>query len=116
MKWVARVSILGVILALAVCGIARADSIDGVIANYDSGNQGTDMTVRSSDGRNHALWFDNMKKPLFQGTALPWCPSFPCSGWPKALVLNKTRVRTYTVKETVGGHVVQTPTRIELLH
>jgi hypothetical protein len=100
------------VLALAVAGVARADSIDGVIASYESGNQGTDITIRTSDGREHVLWFDNMKKPLFGGTALPWCPDFPCTGWPKALVLNKTRVRTFTVKETVGGHVIQTPTRI----
>ena len=80
------------VLALAVAGVARADSIDGVIASYESGNQGTDITIRTSDGREHVLWFDNMKKPLFGGTALPWCPDFPCTGWPKALVLNKTQV------------------------
>ena len=55
------------ILALAVAGAARAGSIDGVITDYESGNQGTDITVKTSDGRNHVLWFDNMKKPLFQG-------------------------------------------------
>ncbi len=109
------VIMLGAILALAVPGISCAASIDGVITSYESGNQGTNITIRTSDGRNHVLWFDNMKKPSFQGTALPWCPDFPCDGWPKQLVLNKTRVRTYTVTETVGGKVIQTPTRITLL-
>ena len=115
MKRTSRACVLGVILALAVAGAARAGSIDGVITDYESGNQGTDITVKTSDGRNHVLWFDNMKKPLFQGKELPWCPSFPCNGWPKQLVLNKTHVRIYTVNSTVGGHVIQTPTQIELL-
>ena len=107
--------ILGLILVLAVPVVARAASIDGVITSYESGNQGTNITIRTSDGKSHVLWFDNMKKPSFQGTALPWCPDFPCTGWPKQLVLNKTRVRTYTVTETVDGKVIQTPTRIALL-
>jgi len=107
---------LGVILTLAVTGAVRAGTLDGVITSYNSGNQGTDMTVRTSDGKNHALWFDNMKKPSFNGKPLPWCPDFPCAGWPAQLVLNKTRVRVYTVNQTVSGHAVVSPTRIELLH
>ena len=110
-----KVSMLALALALGVSGVARAASIDGVITSYESGNQGTDITIRTSDGRNHVLWFDNMKKPSFQGAALPWCPEFPCDGWPRQLVLNKTRVRTYTVTEKVDGKVIQTPTRITLL-
>jgi hypothetical protein len=115
MNGTGRACILGVLMALGVVGGARADTISGVIAGYESGNQGTNITIRTSDGRTHVYWFDNMKKPLFQGKPLPWCPDFPCTGWPKELVLNKTRVRTYTVKETVGGRVIATPTRIELL-
>jgi|SRR5271165_3936495 len=115
MKRTGRVGILAAILTIAIAGVARADTIDGVIASYESGNKGTDIIIRTSDNRKHDLWFDNMKKPVFQGKALPWCPEFPCTGWPKALVLNKTRVRVYTVKETVDGRVIQTPTRIELL-
>jgi len=111
-----KAGILSVILALAVSGVARAGTLDGVITSYESGNQGTNMTVKTSDGRSHVMWFDNMKKPLFQGAQLPWCPDFPCTGWPKQLVLNKTRVRTYTVNQSIGGHAVLTPTKIELLH
>ncbi len=116
MKRTSMAGVLGAAFALAVAGIARADTLDGVITDYESGNQGTNTTVRTGDGRNHVLWFDNMKKPTFEGKALPWCPDFPCDGWPSALVLNKTRVRVYTVKETVDGKVVQSPTRIVLLH
>lgn len=110
-----KAAILALVLTLGVCGVARAGSIDGVITSYESGNQGTNITIRTSDGRSHVLWFDNMKKPSFQGAALPWCPDFPCTGWPKQLVLNKTRVRTYTVTQTVDGKPIQTPTRITLL-
>jgi len=116
MSLVGKACALGVALALAVAGAARAGTISGVIASYESGNQGTDMTVRTSDGRTHRLWFDNMKKPSFQGKPLPWCPSFPCAGWPKQLVLNKTRVLISIVEETVGGHAVETPTQIQLSH
>ncbi|MFY9780774.1 MAG: hypothetical protein WAJ85_09720 [Candidatus Baltobacteraceae bacterium] len=108
--------VLSIAATLALAGVARAGSLDGVITTYESGNQGTDTAVRTSDGKTHALWFDNMKKPTFQGQPLPWCPDFPCDGWPKALVLNKTRVRVYTVTQTVEGRVIQSPTRIELLH
>ncbi len=86
----------------------------GVITSYVSGNQGTDMTVKTTDGHTHALWFDNMKKPLFDGKQLPWCPEFPCSGWPKQLMLGKTRVRVTTITQTVSGQRVVTPTRIDL--
>ncbi len=116
MKHVAMACALGMIIALAVASSARGDTLDGVIASYDSGNKGTDMTIRTSDGRSHALWFDNMKKPLFQGKPLPWCPSFPCDGWPSQLVLGKTRVKITVVKETVDGTVVETPTQITLVH
>jgi hypothetical protein len=105
----------GVAIALLMAAGARANSLDGVITTYDSGNQGTDMTVKTSDGRSHRLWFDNMKKPLFQGKPLPWCPSFPCDGWPSQLVLGKSHVRVYVVSETVGGTTVESPTKIQLL-
>ena len=107
---------LSAVLTLAFTAAARAGTIDGVITSYESGNQGTDMFVKTSDGKSHDLWFDNMKKPTFEGKQLPWCPEFPCSGWPSQLVFNKTRVRVYTVNLTVSGHAVVSPTRIELLH
>jgi hypothetical protein len=107
---------LSIVFVLVISGAARAGTLDGVITSYDSGNQGTDMTVKTSDGKSHDLWFDNMKKPSFEGKQLPWCPEFPCTGWPSELVLNKTRVRVYTVNQTVSGHAVVSPTRIELLH
>jgi hypothetical protein len=116
MKRTSLIFALGIIAALAVGSSARADTLNGVITSYDSGNKGTDMTVKTSDGRSHALWFDNMKKPLFQGKPLPWCPSFPCDGWPSQLVLGKTRVNVTVVRETVEGTVVETPTRITLVH
>ncbi|HEY9086468.1 MAG TPA: hypothetical protein VIN40_11120 [Candidatus Tyrphobacter sp.] len=116
MKRSGIVWVLGMALALVGTGIAQAGEIDGVITSYISGNQGTDMTVRTSDGRNHRLWFDNMRKPLFQGKALPWCPDFPCTGWPIQLLMNRTRVRVFTVNANAGGHMIQTPTQIELLH
>lgn len=105
----------GAAISLLMAGTAWANSLDGVITSYDSGNQGTDMTVKASDGRNHRLWFDNMKKPLFQGKPLPWCPSFPCDGWPSQLVLGKTHVRVYVVSQTIGGTTVESPTKITLL-
>lgn len=108
--------VVGVVLALTFAGVARADYLDGVITNFESGNEGTDMFVRTSDGRNHDLWFDNMKKPLFQGKQLPWCPEFPCTGWPSQLVLNKTHVRVFVVRESVDGKAIESPTKIELLH
>jgi hypothetical protein len=116
MKHAILISLLGIIVALTVASGARADTLDGVIMSYESGNKGTDMSVRTSDGHRHALWFDNMKKPLFQGKPLPWCPSFPCDGWPSQLVLGKTHVKVTVVKETVEGTVVWTPTRITLVH
>src|SRR5579864_4548647 len=89
---VSRHFVAGAILVLMLGGAARADTLSGVITSYESGNAGTDMYVRTADGHKHRLWFDNMKKPLFQGKALPWCPDWPCTGWPAQLVLNKTRV------------------------
>jgi hypothetical protein len=111
-----KANFFAMILVLAVAGVARADTLNGVITDYESGNQGTNMTVKTIDGKNHVLWFDNMKKPLFEGKALPWCPDFPCAGWPKQLVLGKTHVTVYAVNETVDGHVIQTPTKITLSH
>jgi hypothetical protein len=105
---------LSAVLMLAVTGVAQA-ALDGVMTSYVSGNQGTDVTVKTSDGKTHAMWFDNMKKPTFQGAQLPWCPEFPCDGWPKALILGKTRVRVYTINETVAGKSIVSPTKIELL-
>ena len=107
--------LVALLVALAVVSAARADTLDGVILSYESGNKGTDITVRTSDGRIHDLWFDNLRKPVFQGKELPWCPEFPCTGWPKQLVLQKTRVRLYLVKQTIDGKSVETPTRIVLL-
>jgi len=109
------VAVLGVALSLAAASAAQAGQIDGVIAEYSSGNQGTDLFVKTSDGKRHDLWFDNMKKPSFQGAQLPYCPDFPCDGWPKALVINRTHVRVFTVTQRVDGKVVQTPTKIVLL-
>ena len=116
MKRAGLACLFGAGIVLLMAGTARANSLDGVITSYDSGNQGTDMTVKTSDGRNHRLWFDNMKKPLFQGKPLPWCPSFPCEGWPSQLVINKTRVAITVVSQTVEGTTVETPTRITLVH
>lgn len=112
-----RALALGVVLALATAGAASAaTTLDGVITSYESGNEGTNMTVRTSDGRSHVLWFDNLKKPKFEGKQLPWCPDFPCSGWPSALVLNRTRVRVHVVTLYVQGTTVVSPTEIDLLH
>jgi len=115
MKRAGFACVFGAAIALLMAGPARADSLDGMITSYTSGNQGTDMTIKTSDGRSHRLWFDNMKKPLFQGKPLPWCPSFPCDGWPSQLVLGKTHVRVYVVSETVEGTTVESPTKIQLL-
>jgi hypothetical protein len=112
---VIRASLFGVALTLGATSVAAAGQIDGVIAEYSSGNQGTDLFVKTSDGKRHDLWFDNMKKPSFQGAQLPYCPDFPCDGWPKALVINRTHVRVFTVTQRVDGKVVQTPTKIVLL-
>ena len=116
MTYVTRILILVVVLAISGVGNALAATVDGVITSYESGNQGTDMTVRTSDGRRHAMWFDNMKKPSFEGRQLPWCPEFPCSGWPRQIVIGRTRVRVYTYTHVVDGATVVTPTKIELLH
>jgi len=104
------------VLALASVSLARAGTIDGVIASYVSGNEGTDLTVRTSDGHSHRLWFDNLKKPLFQGKRLPWCPDFPCAGWPSQLVIGKTHVHVTYVRERVEGKTIDSPTRVDLLH
>lgn len=113
---VSRHFVAGAILALMLAGAVRADTLTGVITSYESGNKGTDMFVRTADGHNHRLWFDNMKKPLFLGKALPWCPDWPCSLWPTQLVLNKTRVTISVYRQTVEGTTVETPTRIDLAH
>lgn len=105
---------LSLFLAWSALGTVRAATLEGVITSYVSGNEGTDMTVRTSDGHTHRLWFDNLKKPRFEGAQLPWCPSFPCSGWPRQLVLNRTRVLVYTVTQRVSGTTVETPTKIVL--
>jgi hypothetical protein len=115
MNHIGIASTLGMLLALALTAAVRADTLEGVMTSYDSGNKGTDMSMRLSNGRSQALWFDNLKKPLFQGKELPWCPSFPCSGWPAQLVLNKTRVRVFVHSEKIEGRTIKTPTRIELL-
>lgn len=116
MKRAATILIIGVLAALVFTSAARADYLEGVITSYDSGNKGTDMTIKTSDGHTRDLWFDNMKKPIFEGKQLPWCPEFPCAAWPAQLALNKTRVRVYVVKELVEGKAIVSPTRIVLLH
>jgi hypothetical protein len=103
-------------LVFASAGLARAGTIDGVITAYVSGNEGTDVTVKTSDGHTHAFWFDNMKKPVFQGKQLPWCPEFPCTSWPSKLVIGKTHVRVTFVQKRVEGKAIESPTRIDLLH
>lgn len=103
-------------LVLASVSLARAGTIDGVLTGYVSGNEGTDVTVKTSDGHTHRLWFDNLKKPLFQGKRLPWCPDFPCAGWPSKLVIGRTHVRVTYVQERVEGKTIDSPTRIDLLH
>jgi hypothetical protein len=108
--------VFGVLIALVLPLASRADTLDGVLTGYESGNKGTDIFVRTNDGRNHDLWFDNLKKPLFQGHELPWCPEFPCTGWPSQLVIGKTRVRVFIVQEHVSGRVIKAPARIDLLH
>lgn len=95
---------------------ARTGMIEGVLRSYISGNEGTDVMVKTSDGRTHRLWFDNLKKPTFEGKQLPWCPDFPCHGWPKQLVLGKTRVRVTFVVKTVDGVTVDSPTKVDLIH
>ena len=115
MNRLAAVLILTSVFLLSSTNAVRADTIEGVITSYESGNQGTDLMVRTDDGRMHDLWFDNMKKPLFKGKPLPWCPSFPCAGWPPELALNKTRVRIDTVRATIDGKAIDSPTRIGLV-
>jgi hypothetical protein len=101
-------------LTVAVTSAAKADSLVGVITSYVSGNEGTDMTVKTADGHVHALWFDNMKKPSFRGKQLPWCPEFPCQGWPSQLVLGKTHVQITVVTQRVEGKTIVTPLKIDL--
>jgi hypothetical protein len=114
MKRIGTTIVLVALLALTSAGTARAATIVGVIKDYESGNQGTDLYVKTADGHVHDLWFDNMKKPSFEGKQLPWCPDFPCQGWPPQLVFNKTHVRVYVVNEVVDGKAIQSPTKIEL--
>lgn len=108
---------LAVVALLLVSGAraAHAGTIDGVLTSYVSGNEGTDVLVKTSDGRSHRLWFDNAKKPTFEGERLPWCPEFPCDGWPKKLVIGKTRVHVTYIVHKVDGTTVESPTRIDLL-
>jgi len=116
MNRIALICVIAALLVTASTVTVRASTIDGVITAYVSGNEGTDMTVKTSDGHTHAFWFDNLKKPMFQGKQLPWCPDFPCTGWPTTLVLGKTRVHMTFVKERVDGKAIESPTKIELLH
>ena len=102
------------LLALTAAASAKPTTIVGVITAYESGNEGTDMTVRTSDGHVHDLWFDNMKKPTFRGKSLPWCPEFPCDGWPAQIVLGKTRVSVSVVTERVEGKTIVTPLTVDL--
>jgi hypothetical protein len=103
------------ILGLTMSAVARADStMVGVLVSYTSGNEGTDMIVRTADGHSHDLWFDNLKKPLFHGKELPWCPEFPCDGWPSQLVFGKTHVRITIGTVHASGRVIQAPTRVDL--
>lgn len=104
-----------VALAGMIATPANTGTIDGTLVNYVSGNEGTDVFVKTSDGRTHDLWFDNLKKPSFEGKQLPWCPDFPCDGWPKQLVLGKTKVRITYVVRAVEGKTVESPTKIDLL-
>ena len=104
------------VFALAGAAPPRAGTLDGTLTSYVSGNEGTDVLVKTSDGRKHRLWFDNLKKPIFEGKQLPWCPDFPCDGWPKRLVIGKSLVRVTFVVKTVDGVTVDSPTKIELLH
>lgn len=110
------VCIIAAALFCLSAGAAEAGTLDGVLTSYVSGNKGTDVTVRSADGHTHRLWFDNLKKPLFEGKQLPWCPEFPCDGWPKRLVIGKTRVHVTFVVKKVDGVTVDSPTRIDLIH
>lgn len=105
---------IAIILIGAATAAAGASTLEGVITSYVSGNEGTNMTLRTSDGKSHTFWFDNMKKPTFQGAQLPWCPSFPCAGWPAKLVLNKTRVVVTFMTARVSGAVVEEPTKLSL--
>jgi hypothetical protein len=114
MKRIGTAFVLVAIIALMSTSVVRADTLTGVIMSYESGNEGTDMIVKTADGHRHDLWFDNMKKPLFAGKQLPWCPEFPCAGWPSQLVFNKTRVRVYVVNEVVEGKAIVSPTKIVL--
>jgi len=105
---------LALAFAIGCWGVAKANTLVGVITSYVSGNEGTDMSVRTADGHSHALWFDNLKKPLFEGKQLPWCPEFPCQGWPSQLVLGKTKVSVSVFTQHVSGATVVTPTKITL--
>lgn len=105
-----------IIFAFAVDGASAAQTgtIDGTLMSYVSGNEGTDVIVKTPDGRTHRLWFDNLKKPTFEGKSLPWCPDFPCDGWPAKLVLGKAKVRIAYVVQKVDGATVDSPTKIEV--
>ena len=110
--------VVGIVAAALFCmpaQAARAGTLDGILTSYVSGNKGTDVTVKSADGHTHRLWFDNLKKPLFEGKQLPWCPDFPCDGWPAKLVIGKTRVRVTFVVKAVDGVTVDSPTKIDLI-
>ncbi|HYK54606.1 MAG TPA: hypothetical protein VEV38_13885 [Candidatus Eremiobacteraceae bacterium] len=102
------------VFAVSGASAAQTGSIDGILMSYVSGNEGTDVLVKTSDGRTHRLWFDNLKKPTFEGKALPWCPDFPCDGWPAKLILGKAKVRITYVVQKVDGATVDSPTKLEL--
>lgn len=116
MKLLSTVCIAVALLVFAGAGSPQPATLVGVITSYESGNKGTDMTVRTADGHLHDLWFDNIKKPSFRGKELPWCPEFPCDGWPAQLVLGKTRVSVSVVTEHVEGKLIVTPIKIDLDH
>jgi hypothetical protein len=114
MKVLSLLCLATALVVLTGAASPKAAVLVGVIAEYVSGNEGTDMVVKTADGHLHRLWFDNMKKPSFQGEELPWCPEFPCDGWPSNLVLGKTRVSISVVTEEVQGKSIITPIKIAL--
>jgi hypothetical protein len=114
MKILSAAILAAAIFALTGAGSPKVTALVGVIDSYISGNQGTDMIVKTPDGHVHRLWFDNMKKPSFLGKQLPWCPEFPCDGWPSQLVLGKTRVSISVITQGVEGESVVTPIKIAL--
>ena len=111
--------VLAALVMLMTQAALASSHIDGVITGYSSGNIGSDLFVRTSDGRKYDFWFDNTQKPVFEGQELPWCPDWPCAGWPSALVLNHTRVRIFLARvspASTNGKTIESPTEIVILH